>query len=143
MLGVKLKHLDAWNRARRERAGDYAARLGRTDVVLPVEASGCESVYHLYVIRSKQRDALREHLTELGIQTGLHYPVPVPLQPAYAELGHREGDFPEAEAWARECLSLPMYAELLPAQLEEVIQGMKSFGYSDAPQANKALTAQH
>jgi dTDP-4-amino-4,6-dideoxygalactose transaminase len=143
VLGVKLKHLDAWNRARRERAGDYAARLGRADVVLPVEASGCESVYHLYVIRSKQRDALRAHLTELGIQTGLHYPVPVPLQPAYAELGHREGDFPEAEAWARECLSLPMFAELLPSQLEEVIQGMKSFAYSDAPQANKALTPQH
>ncbi|HEV8129354.1 MAG TPA: DegT/DnrJ/EryC1/StrS family aminotransferase, partial [Candidatus Eisenbacteria bacterium] len=136
VLGVKLKHLDAWNRARRERAGDYAARLGRTDVVLPVEAPGCESVYHLYVIRSKRRDALRAHLTELGVQTGLHYPVPLPLQPAYAELGHREGDFPEAEAWARECLSLPMFAELLPAQLEEVIQGMKSFAYSAAPQAN-------
>ncbi len=142
VLGVKLKHLDAWNRARRERAGDYAARLGRTDLTLPIEAPECESVYHLYVIRSKRRDALRAHLTDLGIQTGLHYPVPVPLQPAYSELGHREGDFPEAEAWARECLSLPLFAELTPAQLEEVIQGVKSFSYSGAPQANQALTPQ-
>jgi dTDP-4-amino-4,6-dideoxygalactose transaminase len=142
VLGVKLRHLDAWNRARRERAGDYAARLGRTDMTLPIEAPGCESVYHLYVIRSKRRDALRAHLTDLGIQTGLHYPVPVPLQPAYSELGHREGDFPEAEAWARECLSLPLFAELTPAQLEEVIQGVKSFSYSGAPQANQALTPQ-
>ena len=142
VLGVKLKHLDAWNRARRERAGDYAARLRRTDMTLPVEAPGCESVYHLYVIRSKRRDALRAHLTDLGVQTGLHYPVPVPLQEAYAELGHREGDFPEAEAWARECLSLPLFAELTSAQLEEVIQGVKSFSYSGAPQANQALTPQ-
>ena len=127
---------------KRTRAGDYAARLRRTDMELPVEATGCESVYHLYVIRSKRRDALRAHLTDLSIQTGLHYPVPVPLQPAYSELGHREGDFPEAEAWARECLSLPLFAELTAAQLEEVIQGVKSFGYSDAPQANQALTPQ-
>jgi dTDP-4-amino-4,6-dideoxygalactose transaminase len=142
VLAVKLRHLDAWNRARRERAGDYAARLGRTDLVLPVEAPGCESVYHLYVIRSKRRDALRAHLTDQGIQTGLHYPVPVPLQAAYSELGHREGDFPEAEAWARECLSLPLFAELAPGQVEEVIQGVKSFSYSGAPQANQALTPQ-
>jgi dTDP-4-amino-4,6-dideoxygalactose transaminase len=119
-------------------------RLARAPgLELPVEAPGCESVYHLYVVRSEGRDALRSHLTERGIQTGLHYPVPVPLQPAYAALGHREGSFPESEAWARECLSLPMFAELHPAQLDEVIQGVKSFGYSRAPQANKALTTQH
>ena len=88
------------------------------------------------MIRSEQRDALRAHLGGQGIQTGLHYPVPVHLQAAYSSLGHDEGNFPEAERWARECLSLPMYAELLPEQREQVIQGVNSFGLATVPQAN-------
>jgi dTDP-4-amino-4,6-dideoxygalactose transaminase len=89
------------------------------------------------VVRSEQRDALRAHLNERGVQTGLHYPVPVHLQDAYSGLGHARGDFPESEAWANECLSLPMYAELSPAHLEQVIQGVKSFGLAQVPQLNK------
>ena len=136
VLGVKLRHLDLWNRARRAHAATYAEDLAGLDVLLPVEADGCESAYHLYVIRSDRRDALRAHLDEHGIQTGLHYPIPVHLQDAYADLGHSEGDFPEAESWARECLSLPMFPELTFAQIDLVIQGVKSFGYSAVPQPN-------
>jgi dTDP-4-amino-4,6-dideoxygalactose transaminase len=134
---VKLRHLDRWNRSRRAHAKVYTEDLAKTTVRPPIEAESCESVYHLYVVRSERRDELREYLSDREIQTGLHYPIPVHLQDAYATLRHREGDFPEAEAWSRECLSLPMYAELSFAQLDEVIQGVKSFGLASAPQANK------
>jgi dTDP-4-amino-4,6-dideoxygalactose transaminase len=137
VLGVKLQHLDRWNRARRAHAAVYEEELAVAGVAIPFEAESCESVYHLFVIRSKRRDALREHLGALGVQTGLHYPIPVHLQDAYAAHGHHEGDFPEAEAWARECLSLPMFAELTFQQMDEVIQGVKSFALTAAAQANK------
>jgi dTDP-4-amino-4,6-dideoxygalactose transaminase len=137
VLGVKLQHLDRWNRARRAHASVYCEDLKSAGVTLPVEAESCESVYHLFVVRSERRDALREHLASRGVQTGLHYPIPVHLQDAYAALGHREGDFPESEAWARECLSLPMFPELSFAQIDQVIQGVKSFGLTAVPQANK------
>ncbi len=137
VLTVKLRHLDAWNKARRAHAAVYGEHLADAGVRLPVEADGCQSACHLYVVRSEQRDALRAHLNERGVQTGLHYPVPVHLQDAYSGLDHRRGDFPEAEAWANECLSLPMYAELSPAHLEQVIQGVKSFGLAQVPQLNK------
>ena len=137
MLGVKLQRLDAWNRARREHAAVYDEELASAGVTLPFEAEACAGVYHLYVVRSAQRDELREHLGSRGIQTGLHYPIPIHLQDAYATLGYRAGDFPESEAWAGECLSLPMFAELTYAQIDEVIQGVKSFSLTTAPQANK------
>jgi dTDP-4-amino-4,6-dideoxygalactose transaminase len=137
VLAVKLRYLDAWNKARRAHAAVYGEHLADAGVRLPVEADGCQSACHLYVVRLEQRDALRAHLDERGVQTGLHYPVPVHLQDAYSGLNYREGDFPEAEAWANECISLPMYAELSPAQLEQVIQGVKSFGLAQVPQLNK------
>ncbi|MGE5178765.1 MAG: DegT/DnrJ/EryC1/StrS family aminotransferase [Bacteroidota bacterium] len=137
VLGVKLQHLDDWNRARRKHAEAYDEELASAGVTLPFEAEACASAYHLYVIRSAQRDELREHLGSRGIQTGLHYPIPIHLQDAYATLGYRTGDFPESEAWARECLSLPMFAELSYAQIDQVIQGVKSFALTTAPQANK------
>lgn len=137
VLGVKLRHLDSWNRARRAHAAVYLEDLARTGVTLPVEAESCESAYHLFVVRSERRDELREHLNARGIQTGLHYPIPVHRQDAYAALGHREGDFPESEAWAHECLSLPMFAELSFAQMDEVIQGVKSLRLNTVPQSNK------
>lgn len=137
VLGVKLQHLDRWNRARRAHANVYCEDLKGAGVALPVEAESCESIYHLFVVRSERRDELREHLTSRGIQTGLHYPIPVHLQDAYAGLGRHEGDFPESEAWARECLSLPMFPELSFAQIDQVIQGVKSFGLTAVPQANK------
>jgi dTDP-4-amino-4,6-dideoxygalactose transaminase len=137
VLSVKLRRLDDWNQARREHAAYYSAHLPEASVRTPCECDGCESVYHLYVVRAEARDGLRSHLTARGIQTGLHYPVPIHLQAAYAQLGYRDGDFRAAEVWAREGLSLPMYAELTRAQLDEVIQGVKSFSLAPVPQANK------
>jgi dTDP-4-amino-4,6-dideoxygalactose transaminase len=126
VLGVKLRYLDRWNESRRGHAAYYREWLDGSSVRLPVEAPGREHVYHLFVVRSEDRAELREHLTHQGIQTGLHYPVPLHLQPAFSSMGYREGSFPAAEAWAREGLSLPMFAELSRAQLDEVIEGVKT-----------------
>ena len=126
VLGVKLRHLDRWNDARRAHAAYYREWLEDSSVKLPAEAPGREHVYHLFVVRSPERNTLRGHLTHQGVQTGLHYPVPLHLQPAFSRMGYREGAFPVAEAWAREGLSLPMFAELTRAQLDEVIEGVKS-----------------
>lgn len=136
VLAVKLRHLDAWNRARARHATFYSHGLVDCGVDTPVVRADRDHVFHLYVIRTAERDALREHLVKRSIQTGLHYPVPIHLQPAYASLGYREGDFPVAERWARHGLSLPMYPELERVQLDEVILGVRSFGLSTVPQAN-------
>jgi dTDP-4-amino-4,6-dideoxygalactose transaminase len=136
VLDVKLRHLDRWNQARRSHAAYYTRGLAITGARVPIEALGCDAVFHLYVIRTELRDELRAHLSDRDIQTGLHYPVPVHLQDAYAALGYREGDFPVAEAWARECVSLPMYPELSHAQMNDVIQAVKSFALSTVRQAN-------
>lgn len=116
VLRVKLAHLDGWNLARRQAAAQYQTLLKHLPLTLPVEADNYYHVWHLYVVRHPQRDQLRQALHEAGVDTGLHYPIPVHLQPAYAHLGHRPGDFPVAEQVARECLSLPIYAELSAAQ---------------------------
>jgi len=134
VLGVKLKYLDAWNRARRRHAARYRellAPLERAGVLhLPREAADAEHVYHLFVVQSDARDELQRHLAEAGVQTGIHYPVPVHLQPAYAAHGHREGDFPEAERQARRVLSLPMFAELSDEQLARVAEAIESAAVS-------------
>jgi len=136
VLGVKLRHLDGWNRARADHAAYYSAGLADGEVEVPVTAPDRDHVYHLYVVRSPSRDGLREHLTSRGVQTGLHYPVPLHLQPAYEPLNYRLGDFPVAERWAREGLSLPIFPEMSRAQLDEVILGVKSFLLTAVPQAN-------
>ena len=136
VLRVKLRQLDAWNRARAGHADYYSEMLKDCGVEVPATAVDRDHVFHLYVIRSPDRDLLREHLADREIQTGLHYPVPIHLQPAFASLGHREGDFPIAEGWARECLSLPIYPEMNGDQLDEVTQGVKSFRLVVAAQAN-------
>ena len=136
VLSVKLRHLDTWNAARCGHAAEYMGALVDTHVELPAEAHGCESVYHLFVVRSSDRDELRMHLTSRGIQTGLHYPVPMHLQPAYAHLGYSSGSFPIAERWAREGLSLPMFPELTSEQIAEVTQGIKCFSLIEAGQGN-------
>jgi dTDP-4-amino-4,6-dideoxygalactose transaminase len=136
VLGVKLRYLDAWNLARANHATAYATGLADTGAELPTVRADRDHVFHLYVIRTAERDDLRDHLATRSIQTGLHYPVPVHLQPAYASLGYGKGDFPVAERWARECLSLPMYAELEQVQLDEVTLGVRSFALSAVPQAN-------
>jgi dTDP-4-amino-4,6-dideoxygalactose transaminase len=123
VLDAKLPHLDAWNAARAAHAGDYHRLLaGLPGVVLPQARHPEGHVWHLYVIRvpGRDREAMRRALAELGITTGVHYPTPVPFQPAYAHLGYRPGDFPVAEDLMGHCLSLPMYPELTSEQLEHV-----------------------
>lgn len=127
VLGIKLKHLANWNAGRRRVAQRYAELLAGTPLRLPHEAEGCESAWHLYVVRHPRRDALKQHLEANGVGCALHYPLPLHLQKCYADLGHRAGDFPVAEQAARECLSLPIYAELTDAQLERVAAVIKDF----------------
>ena len=120
VLGVKLKHLDAWTDARRTRAAEYTRRLSGTPAGVPAERAASRHVYHQYVVRVPERDAWRTALTEAGVQTGVHYPIPVHLQPAYADLGYSRGDFPVAERAASEVLSLPMFPELTDEQIESI-----------------------
>lgn len=114
VLRVKLRHLETWNERRRQIARLYTERLGDRDqtLVLPYEPKDVRHVYHLYVVRHSQRDALRAFLRERGIGTLVHYPMPVHLQPAYADLGYHAGSLPDSETIAREVLSLPLYPEL-------------------------------
>ncbi len=118
-LRIKLPYLDEWNSRRRAHAAAYDERL-RGHVRTPAVASGVEHVYHLYVIEVEERDGVQRRLAENGVQTGIHYPIPVHLQEACAGLGYRAGDFPVSEAAAARILSLPMYAELSAAQIEHV-----------------------
>lgn len=120
MLRVKLPHLDAWNAMRREHAARFAEALSGSDVGLPVQRPGSEHVWHLYVIRVRDRDAVRAHLADGGIETGIHYPIPLHRQPAYAALSWDASDYPVAEAAAGEILSLPIYPEL-PADAPRLI----------------------
>ncbi len=120
VLGVKLRHLEAWTEARRRHAAEYARQLTDTPAVAPVERPGTRHVYHVYVVRLPQRDAWRARLGEAGVQTGVHYPIPVHLQPAYRDLGHAAGDFPVSERAAAEVLSLPMFPELTDQQIAAV-----------------------
>jgi len=120
VLGVKLRHLEAWTEARRRNAAEYGRLLAGTLAVAPVERPGARHVYHVYVVRLPQRDAWRARLGEAGVQTGVHYPIPVHLQPAYRDLGHHAGDFPVSERAAAEVLSLPMFPELTAEQIATV-----------------------
>jgi dTDP-4-amino-4,6-dideoxygalactose transaminase len=120
ILRVKLRHLPEWTRARRQHAEAYHARLRDSGLVLPIEASYARHVYHVYAVRVADRTTLQRTLQANGIATGIHYPIPVHLQPAYAELGYGPGDFPESERAAREVLSLPMFPELTDTQIDLV-----------------------
>ena len=126
ILGVKLRHLDAWTEARRRNAAEYERCLADTSAKLPRERRDVRHVYHLYVVRLQQRDAWRERLTEAGVQTGVHYPIPVHLQPAYRDLGYAVGDFPVCEEASRDVLSLPMFPELTDAQIAEVAHALST-----------------
>ena len=127
ILRVKLRYLEKWNAARRWNAKLYQKHLEGSGVVVPGEAGGAESVWHLYVIRTEQRDALKEHLINKGINASIHYPIPIHLQPAYHDLGYKRGDFPVTEAHADRILSLPMYAELTDRQIEFISQTVCEF----------------
>jgi dTDP-4-amino-4,6-dideoxygalactose transaminase len=131
ILRVKLKYLDKWNTARRRNAKIYQECLDGAGVVTPTEAAGAESVWHLYVIRTENRDMLREGLVSRGISPGIHYPIPIHLQPAYKDLGYKRGDFPITEAHAQRILSLPMYAELTPESIKYVAQSIRAVLYAN------------
>ncbi len=128
VLKVKLAHLAEWNMQRRQCADYYTELLGQTpDVQLPHVRPGSEHVFHLYVIRCAQRDALMAHLKARGIQTGIHYPLPLHLQPAYQNLGYRKGDFPVTECLAETILSLPLFPELTFAEVQRVATEIQAF----------------
>jgi dTDP-4-amino-4,6-dideoxygalactose transaminase len=121
VLGVKMNHIEAWTEGRRRAAATYDRLLrGSPGVVLPTEMPYARHVYHVYGIFVKNRDSVARKLQEAGIGTNAHYPNPIHLQPCYAELGHKRGDFPNAERLADEELSLPMYPELTDEQVEQV-----------------------
>lgn len=128
VLSVKLKHLAAWNKARRKNAQLYNDLLAKVDgVITPIEADYAKHVYHIYAIRTKKRDALIRALAEKGISCGIHYPIPIHLQEAYKSLGHEKGGFPIAERCVEELVSLPMFPELGQEQIEMVCHEIKSF----------------
>ncbi len=128
LLRTKLPHLDGWNRARQERARWYGELLSGSAVAPPAGPDpGQDHVYHLYVVRCRQRDALQSHLRRQGIGTDVHYPLPAHLQPAYRPLGYQEGAFPVSERLAREVLSLPMYPELTRSEVEAVAAAVRAF----------------
>jgi dTDP-4-amino-4,6-dideoxygalactose transaminase len=120
ILSVKLRHLEGWTDARRALAAAYSERLAGTAATPPRERPGVRHVYHIYAVRLPNRDRWRSWLSESGIQTGVHYPVPLHLQPAYVDLGYRTGDFPVAEGVSREVLSLPMFPEMTDADVADV-----------------------
>lgn len=126
VLKVKLKYLEEWNALRREHAMLYKELLGNMEeIVLPFEPEWSRAVYHLYVIRVKNRNGLQQELLKLDIQTGLHYPTPLHLQKAYAHLECQKGTFPIAEQYSQEILSLPMFPELDRTQIEYVAESIK------------------
>jgi dTDP-4-amino-4,6-dideoxygalactose transaminase len=129
VLGVKLKHLDAWSKARRRNACLYNEQLKTTDLVTPVEIANVTAVYHLYVVRVKKevRQKLQDHLRSKGIATGIHYPIALPNLKAYAYLNHNGDDFPEATKASSEIVSLPMYPELTEGQLVYITDEIKGF----------------
>ncbi len=124
-LAVKLKYLSEWNAKRRDAAARYNELFARSgvDVITPFEPAWSKAVYHLYVVRCDERDALRDALAKDGIGTGIHYPIPLHLQKAYASLGYHEGDFPVAERTAKQLVSLPMSTNL-SLQQQIVVAGV-------------------
>ncbi len=127
VLRVKLRRLDDWNRRRAALADAYREGLEGLPLDLPRAEKPGRHVYHLFVIGSDQRDALRARLQAEGVESGIHYPTPCHLQPALARLGHRRGDFPNTELLAGRSLSLPMYPELPLHKLERTVQSIRRF----------------
>lgn len=129
ILSVKLKHLKTWNDKRLKNAKFYNRVLKNTPLVLPVIDKNRKHVFHLYVVRcpDNSRDKLMQYLKEAGIDTGIHYPVPIHLQKAYAFLDYKKGDFPITEKLSSEILSLPMYPELTESQIEFIADKVRSF----------------
>jgi dTDP-4-amino-4,6-dideoxygalactose transaminase len=128
ILSIKLRRLAAWNVARAAHAANYRARLvGVGDLVFQSEVPWSNHVHYVFVIQTDRRDALQKHLAGEGVETIIHYPIPIHLQPAYAELGYRPGDFPVTERLAGRILSLPMFPELTEAQIDHVVRTVGRF----------------
>lgn len=127
ILRVKLRYLDQWNNLRIQHAKLYAKLLADSSVIVPEFQDDLSHVFHLFVIRTKKRDALKKHLHLKGIQTGIHYPIPIHLQAAYKHVGYKKGDFPVTEKYAEEILSLPMFPELTDEQIQTTVSAMKEF----------------
>jgi dTDP-4-amino-4,6-dideoxygalactose transaminase len=128
ILRVKLAHLLKWQRARQAHAAEYTKRMANiSGVTTPAIPAGCEHVFHQYTIRVPRRDALQQFLAERKIGSTVYYPVPLHLQPLYASLGHKPGDFPECERAAQEALSLPLYPELRCEQIARVTSAIEEF----------------
>jgi dTDP-4-amino-4,6-dideoxygalactose transaminase len=128
ILRVKLHHLPKWQRARQTHAAEYTRHFSQIPGIMPpLVPDGYEHVFHQYTIRVEEREKLQRVLAEKRIGSAIYYPVPLHLQPLYASLGHKAGDFPHAEHAAQEVLSLPMYPELRPAQLARVAEAVTEF----------------
>lgn len=128
-LSVKLRHLQEWNESRRSLAHRYHELFAdvKDSIVLPIEAEWTRGVYHLYVVRVPDREALQAALSEVGIATGIHYPIPLHLQKAYENLGYNKGAFPVTERVATEIVSLPMFPQMNFAQQDETVKRIKEF----------------
>jgi len=128
ILAVKLRHLPQWNEARSQHAEKYKEMLtGMGDLIFQRVASYSTHIYHLFVVETDERAALQKHLNAVGVQTGIHYPIPIHLHQAYADLGYSKGDFPAAERLAGRMLSLPMFPELSPNQIRHVVKEVGVF----------------
>jgi dTDP-4-amino-4,6-dideoxygalactose transaminase len=125
VLRVKLRHLEAWTEARRAHAAAYDRLLSKAGVATPRALPGRRHVYHIYAVRVPQRDRAQQALHRQAIATGIHYPIPVPLQKAHADLGHGPGDFPVSEQVAAEILSIPMFSELSTSQVQVVVTAIR------------------
>ena len=135
ILRVKLRHLDKWTEARRAIVSQYNQHLEDAGVERPTEMPWARHVYHVYTLRTEDRDGVQAYLQAEGIQTGIHYPVPVHLQPAYADLGYGRGAFPHSEAAAAQVLSLPLYPELPSQAIAEVAAAVKKAVANRTPTA--------
>ncbi len=128
VLGVKLKYLDQWNQARREKAAYYdRAFKGVGDIRTPQVRPYNEMIYHQYTLRTGRRDAMIEHLNKNGVPNAVHYPIPLHLQPAFSFLGKGKGSYPVAEEAASQVFSLPIYPEITPAQQDQVVEAIAKF----------------
>jgi dTDP-4-amino-4,6-dideoxygalactose transaminase len=132
ILRVKLRHLPEWTRARQAVAARYGAGLAGLPVVLPAERPGATHVFHQYTLRTPRRDALQAHLAAAGVGTVCHYPLPIPAQPLFRDLGYDATPYPAAWAAAREVLSLPCFPELRADEIDAVIAAIRSFFEGDS-----------
>jgi dTDP-4-amino-4,6-dideoxygalactose transaminase len=126
VLKVKMNYIEAWTEGRRAVASHYDRLLAGKRYGKPAPRPDCRHVYHVYAIEVAERDKVQTALHATGVATGIHYPIPVHLQKAYADLGYGWGDFPVTEAVAGRFLSLPIYPELRPDQVAEVVQRLES-----------------